>query len=183
MVGLRDYLQVVKRRKWVIVQAIVLVPLAAILYSLHEQPVYRASAQVLLSDQNLAAAVGGAQQNTSSNIPSATLVATQAQLARVPTIAQHAVAQLKGSVKAGKLRSSCSVSTSGTTYILSFKCSSNDKVLAAKMVNAYAGQYTLFRRQLDTNAIESARRQVAAKVHQLVVAGQKGTILSALEER
>jgi len=184
VVGLRDYLQVVKRRKWVIIQAIVLVPLAAVLYSLHEQPVYRASAQVLLSDQNLAASLSGTQQTSSSSIPSATLVATQAQLARVPSIARHAVARLKsGKVKAGKLRSSCDVAASQSTYILTFKCSSNNKVLAAEMVNAYAEQYTLFRRQLDTNAIESARRQVAAKVHQLVASGQKGTILSALEER
>ncbi len=53
--SLRDYLHVVRRRKWIILQAVVLVPAAAIAFSLHQQKLYQASAQVLLSSQNLAA--------------------------------------------------------------------------------------------------------------------------------
>ena len=51
---LRDYLQVVRRRKWIILTAVVLVPLAAVAFSLHQQKLYQASAQVLLNSQNLA---------------------------------------------------------------------------------------------------------------------------------
>ena len=179
--GLREYLQVVKRRKWVIVQAIVLVPLVAVLYSLHERPVYQASAQVLLSDQGLASALG---QSTVSNVPDTTLVATQAQLAQVPAIGQRAVQQLRlKGMSSGQFLSSCSVSSSLTTDILGFSCHSHDASLATRMVNAYGLQYTLYRRLLDTNAIVAARRQVSSKIHQLTAAGQKGSVLNALEER
>ena len=50
---LRDYLRVVRRRKWIILQAVVLVPLAAVLVSLRQQDLYESSAQVLLSKADL----------------------------------------------------------------------------------------------------------------------------------
>ena len=52
---LRDYLHVLRRRKWLVILAVFLVPAAAIGFSLHQQKLYQASAQVLLSTQNLAA--------------------------------------------------------------------------------------------------------------------------------
>lgn len=180
--SLRDYLQVVKRRKWVIVQAIVLVPLAAVLYSLHERPLYQASARVLLSDQSLATTLG--TQPATSNVPDTTLVATQAQLAEVPAIGQRAIAQLHlRGITPAEFLARCGVSSSATTDILGFSCTSNDAALATRMVNAYSLQYTLYRRQLDTNAIVAARRQVSAKIKQLMAAGQKGSVLNTLEER
>ncbi len=51
---LRDYLRVASRRKWIIAQSIVLLPLVAVGLSLHQQKMYRASAEVLLATQNLA---------------------------------------------------------------------------------------------------------------------------------
>ena len=61
---LRDYLDVVKRRKWVILQALVLVPAAAIAFSLTQTKLYEASAEVLISQQNLAAALTGTEGAT-----------------------------------------------------------------------------------------------------------------------
>ena len=66
---LRDYLHVVRRRKWIILQAVVLVPAAAIAFSLHQQKLYQASAQVLLSSQNLAAELTGTQNTGVSRRP------------------------------------------------------------------------------------------------------------------
>lgn len=181
--GLRDYLQVVKRRKWVIVQAIVLVPLAAVLFSLSEKSVYQAGAQVLLSDQGLTSALN-ATPTLANNSPDATSVATQAQLAQVPAIGQRAIALLHlKDITPGQYLAECAVSSSTSTDILGFTCQGTDRRLAARMVNAYAIAYTQYRRQLDTNAIESARRQVSTKIQQLTTSGQKGSILTTLEER
>lgn len=180
--SLRDYLQVIRRRKWVILQAVVLVPVVAVLYSLHQTPLYSASSQVLLSNQGLANAL--AVQPTYSNVPDTTLVATQAQLARVPKIAQAALEQLHLRDRtATAFLAECSVSSSTTTDVLGFSCSDTDRPLAVRLVNAYSLQYTLYRRQLDTNAIESARRGVAAKASQLAAQGEKGAVYSSLVER
>jgi uncharacterized protein involved in exopolysaccharide biosynthesis len=48
---LREYLTTIRRRKWVIAQAVVLLPVVAIAFSLHQQTLFRADAEVLLSQQ------------------------------------------------------------------------------------------------------------------------------------
>src|ERR1035437_3835285 len=92
---LRDYLHVVRRRKWIILQAVVLVPLAAVLFSLHQQTLYTAGAQVLLSSQNLAAQLTGTQ-STGINLQPDRIAQTQADVARVPELAQRVLAQITG---------------------------------------------------------------------------------------
>ena len=61
-VTLHDYLRVVRRRKWMVVQAALLLSLAALAFSLHQQRLYEASADVLLNSQNT--------DDTSSGTPS-----------------------------------------------------------------------------------------------------------------
>src|SRR5438270_3409641 len=46
-----DRLRVANRRKWIIAQAIVLLPLVAVGLSLHQRKLYRASAEVLRSEE------------------------------------------------------------------------------------------------------------------------------------
>jgi len=180
--SLREYMGVVRRRKWIILQAVVLVPLVALVYSLHKPVVYSASSQVLLSGQDLSNALSGVQSATSSSQDS-TQVATQAQLASVPQIARRAIAQLGSrSLTPGEFLADCWV-TSGSTNILTFHCSNGDPALAARMVNQYAVQYVNYRRQLDTNSLESARREVESKIQQLHSQGEKGGLYATLVER
>src|SRR3954453_13218499 len=88
--SLRDYLRVVRRRKWIILQAVVLVPLAAVLLSLHQQKLYQASSQVLLIHQNLANHLSGIQGPGLYQSADRT-VGTQERLARVPAVAASAL--------------------------------------------------------------------------------------------
>ena len=59
--GVRTYLQVLRRRKWIFLQALILVPLLALALSLRQTPLYQASAQVLLKYQNLTGGLSGIQ--------------------------------------------------------------------------------------------------------------------------
>ena len=56
---LHDYLRVVRRRKWLVVLAALILSLAALAFSLHQQKRYEASADVLLNSQNAAATPAG----------------------------------------------------------------------------------------------------------------------------
>src|ERR1700730_5834115 len=87
---LRDYLHVVRRRKWVILAALVPLPRAAVLFSRHQPKKYEASAQVLLSRQNLSNALTGTVDPTVYLQPD-WLTQTQADVARVPTVAARAL--------------------------------------------------------------------------------------------
>src|SRR5438477_12368900 len=87
---LRDYLRVARRRKWSIAQAVVLVPLVAVALSLHQRTMYRASAEVLLATQNVANQLNGINDPTLMQ-DADRRAQTQADLARVPDVARHAL--------------------------------------------------------------------------------------------
>lgn len=181
--SLRDYLHIVRRQKWIILQAIVLVPIAALLYSWHETPKYQASSQVLLSGQDFQNALNGVNTPTNSSSDQ-TQVATQAQIAHIPAIARRTIATLGlSSMTAQQFLAACSVSSSLNTDLLNFTCENTDPQLAERMVNEYANQYTLYRRQLDTTALETARLSVAAKVKQLQASGNTGALYNTLVGR
>ena len=69
-VTLHDYLRVVRRRKWMVVQGALLLTLAAVAFSLHQHRLYEASADVLLSAEDSAATVPGTSLTGLSHDPS-----------------------------------------------------------------------------------------------------------------
>lgn len=179
---LRDYLNVARRRKWIIVQAVVLVPLAAVAFSLHQPKLYEASAQVLLSSQNLAAELTGTQTGTSA--PDR-VAQTQADLAGTPGVAALTLRRVPGTglTPAGFL-GGASVSTAANADLLNLSVSNRDPVLAQKLVDAYANAYTLYRRELDTSAIRHALAGVDKRIAQLGRAHDtKSSLYGSLVER
>ena len=175
--SLRDYLHVVRRRKWIILGAVVLVPLAVVAFSLQQQKLYRASAQVLLSTQNLAAALTGTQQTGITQDPTR-IAQTQADVARVPTIAQRVLAGFPGTgLTSQQFLDDSTVSTAPNADILTFSVTNHDPLVARELVDAYARVYTIYRRQLDTAAIASALKKVDASIKALLRSGGRHTSL------
>jgi succinoglycan biosynthesis transport protein ExoP len=174
---LRDYLNVLWWRKWVVLQAIVIVPLAAGLLANREPALYNASAGVLLNTQN-----PPDPSNLSAPTPQnpVRVATTQAQLARVPEVAQKAVeaAGLTG-WSASDLLGISSVGTSTDSDILTFSVTSGDPALATLLANAYAHQFTVYRNELDKTAIEEARAAAEDRIAALESAGQANSPLHA----
>jgi Mrp family chromosome partitioning ATPase/capsular polysaccharide biosynthesis protein len=179
---LRDYLHVVRRRKWIILLAVVLLPLAAVLFSLHQQTLYRADAQVLLSSQNLAAQLTGTQAVIN---PPDRVAQTQADVARVPQLARSVLVRVPGSgLTAQQLLLASSVSAATNVDILAFSVTNHDPALARRLVNAYAAAYTVYRRQLDTAPIARALARVNARIKELVRAhDRRSALYASLVER
>jgi len=176
---LRDYLNVVRRRRWIILQAVVLVPMAAIFFSLHQQKLYKAEAQVLLSAQNLAAQLTGTQ-STGINLQPDRIAQTQAGVARVPMVPQRVLDSIGDTgLTVGDFLGESGVSTAPNADLLTFSVTNHNQFLARRLVNAYAQQYTIYRRQLDTASIKSALERVNARIKQLVRDGGRRTALYA----
>jgi polysaccharide biosynthesis transport protein len=176
---LRDYLHVLRRRKWLVVQAVVLVPAAALAFSIHQQKLYQASAQVLLSSQNLANQLTGTQQ-TGVNVQADRVAQTQADVARVPAIAARVLRRVPGTgLTVQRFLSRSSVTTAANADLLTFDVVNRDPALARRLVDEYASSYTVYRRNLDTAAIHAALQNVDARIHQLVDAGGRGGALYA----
>ena len=66
---LRDYLRVLRRRKWIILQAVVIVPAVAVALSLRQQAMYRATSEVLLPTQSGLNTINGTNDPTASQSP------------------------------------------------------------------------------------------------------------------
>jgi polysaccharide biosynthesis transport protein len=165
-VTLQDYLRVVRRRKWMVVQAAVLLTLAAVAFSLHQQALYEASADVLLSAENVSSAVPGSVSGLSQDPERTTQ--TQAQVARVPAIVQGALDRVDapGMTVADFLANS-SVSSSPTSDILTFAVTNPDSALARQLANAYAQSYSAYRQKSYGDAIERSLTDVDGRLQRL----------------
>jgi tyrosine-protein kinase len=166
-VTLHDYLRVVRRRKWIIAEAALLLMLAAVAFSLHQQRRYEASADVLLSAENLSATVPGTSLNGLSQDPERT-TQTQAQVARVPEVVQGALDRVSGTgLSVADFLANSSVSTSPTSDILTFAVTNRDAALAEQLANAYAQSYSTYRQRLYTDSIERAIADVDRRLQRL----------------
>jgi capsular exopolysaccharide synthesis family protein len=164
--GLRDQIRVLRRRKWLILAAIVVVPVATVLISTSRPPEYQATAQVLLSNQSLPS---GTSSTPTGPVPlDPQWVQTQADLARTPVLAGRVLraAHVTGhSVQA--LLGSSSVTPALNANLLTFQVTDRVPSTAVKLATAYASQFTDYRRQLDTAAIERLRSGVATRIQRL----------------
>src|SRR6476646_9571502 len=174
---LSEYIAVVRRRKWVVLQAVLLVPVAAVVLSLQQHKVFESSAQVLLSRQNLSTNLTGTP-DPSLFVQADRVTQTQADLARVEPIARKVVEKVhaNGLTAAGLLRSS-SVTELPNADLLVFTVRNADPALSRRLASAYAQQYTIYRRRLDTGSLQRARAHVKARIAQLAREGQTGSAL------
>jgi succinoglycan biosynthesis transport protein ExoP len=174
--SLRDYLRVVSRRKWVIVSAVVLVPLAAVFFSLRQETLYQSHAKVLLSSTNLASALTNTPDQSSSAQPDR-VAQTQAQLARVPDVAARTLRRVGVRRPIREFLARSSVSTGLNSDLLDFAVTDHDQTLARRLATAYAYEYTIYRQQLDTGALRRARAEAGKHIQALVAAGDRRSAL------
>lgn len=173
---LRDYLQVIRRRKWIIVLAVLIVPLAALAFSLHQESEYQGTAQVLLSSQDLGNQLTGTQ-DASVYTPADRRAQTQADLARVPAVAQRAIRSAGVGLTPTAFLAASSVSADANADILSFSVTNHDPALAARLATAYAHAYVEYRLEVDTAPIDTALAEVNSQISQLPT---KGTLYNSL---
>ena len=168
--SLSSYLRVLRRRKWVIVVCMLVVPITAYFYSARQPAQYQSSAQVYLSSQDLAGALTGI---SSAYVDQARLADTAASLAHVPAVARDAIAsaRVKGVTEAGLLGSTSIVPQTGTD-ILTFTVTNQQPELAERLANAYAKAFTRYRGQLDSDAVRLARKELNNRLHALEASGE-----------
>ena len=176
--SLTDHLRVARRRKWVILQAVIVVPVAAILFSLQQPRLYEASSEVLLSRQNLAAALTDTPDVTLSQ-EAARLVETQANLARVPVVAARTLTNANVAGTPQEFLDSSEVSAKANADLLVFRVKNRSRALAARLATEYAEQFTVYRRELDTAALQRARRELGRRLAELEQDGQNRSALYA----
>jgi len=168
---LNDYLSVLARRKWIVVQALVLVPLTAVLIALRQDAVYSASSEVFLSRQDIGSQLLGLTNSNLYTDPER-FAQTQADLAGSPELADRAVKAAGVDESGGALLASSDITPKPNADILVFTVRNNVAERAMRLANAYADQFTGFRRELDTGAIRQTLAKINARLTALGAAGK-----------
>lgn len=174
---LRDRLSILSRQKWIVVLAVTMVPFVAAMASHRQQHLYQASATVLVNQQN--ATAEALNLNSSVSAPPDRYAATQALLARVPTVAAMAVnaAKVPG-YPAPALLANSTVSADPLADLLTFAVTDPRPAVAIKLTNAYAQQFTRYRHQLDSAVLAAAIADAQRKINSLAASGRGASLLS-----
>lgn len=160
-----DYVAILRRRKWIILQAALIIPIAAYIYSSTKPKEYSASADVLLTSSVT-------QVASPLNSDTQGIVDTQTQIASTPDMAERVVKAAKVTTRsAGQVLGEMSVAEVGSSDVLRFTVTDRDPAIANVLANAYAAQYTTFRRQLDSAFIDNSRKELEARIKALRSAG------------
>jgi succinoglycan biosynthesis transport protein ExoP len=154
---LRDYLRVVRRRKWTIALVTIVVVGAAIGLSLIQTPVYRATAEVLLQAKSSESLF---DPSTGNRNDPARAIQTEMQVLRSRPVRDLVEKKLGSSPKV-------SAAAVGQTDVIAVSAESTDPDRAAAIANAYATSYIEFRRSQSVDDLLSAAEQIQQKITDL----------------
>ena len=181
---LADYLAVVRRRKWVMILPLLVVPVVAYFYSAQQSARYAATAEVWVSREQVSTAVTGIASPEFNTDPSR-FTETQAGLARVPEVVADALKRsgVRG-VATGEFVENSSVTPHSNSDLLTFTVEDIAPLRAARLVTAYAHAFSDYRLHLATASLATARADLEANLRKLDRRGLTDTALyRQLEER
>jgi succinoglycan biosynthesis transport protein ExoP len=171
-----EYLQILKRRKWIILQCLLLAPLAALLLSLRQAAEYQASAGVLL-DLDRANSLSHSSSAAPAEDP-ARVVENQARLASSLPVAERVVrASRPAFANARALLDHSAVSTSEGFDLLTISVRHSSRRSAVAVANAYANEYV---RYLEATAATQNRAALASVQGRLTELRRQGITRGAL---
>lgn len=173
---LEQLLRIVRRRKLVVLQALVAVPLLALLFSLSQENQYTASATLLFRQ-----APSGVTEGEDVIDPTRE-AATNGQLVGLPVVASKAAESLDG-VSGAEVLDSVEVEPSSEADTAKISATTGDAELSAEMANAYGNAYIDFRRQADRSQVQDAIDVAESSLENLTPAEQEGKAGAALNEQ
>lgn len=160
---LRDYLNVILARKWVIIQAVVVVTLTALVASLLQPAVYEGEAKVLIAEKGSGADLFGSLGLDISSQPERGLQ-TQVQLMQVRPLLENTVRELDLGVTPEALSKRVTVSAVGQTNIVTIVASDGDPEMAAAISNTLADEFVAWSRDYKRESIQAAAEEVETRL-------------------
>lgn len=154
---LRDYLQVLARRKWTVALAALIVVGTALVASFLQTPVYQGTAQILLQPRSMESLFN---PNTGQRVDPARQLQTEIQLLRSEPVRAEVRRQLG-------TEASISARPVGHTDVIEVTARSTDPGRAARVANTYSRAYIDFRLKQAVDDLIAAGAELQAKVSAL----------------
>ncbi len=180
--GLERSLQVLRRRKWLILLCLLVVSESALGLSLLQPKEYDATAQLLFRDPQLADKVFGSTVLAPSIDPDRE-AATNDQLASLEEVADRTSRLYRGRLTLDDIRAKVSVQSTPKSNVVAVTASDSNPAAAARLANAYAEQYIAFRREADRSKIDEARGLVDRQYQALSPVERAGRRGRSLQDR
>jgi polysaccharide biosynthesis transport protein len=156
---LRDYLQVLRRRKAIIALSVAAVLAVALTASYSQTPLYAATAKLLLKPRS-AEYVFSNNSGSQSEVLSARSVETEIEVIKTEPV-RELVRNKIGSAPAVQVR------PVGQTDLVTIRAESTDPARASQVANAYASAYIDFRRKQAFDELSAASEEVQTKITDL----------------
>jgi succinoglycan biosynthesis transport protein ExoP len=177
---LRDHLAVLRRRKWIILQALVIVPVLAVFLAMRHEKLYSAQSQVLVNYDDIASQVTGTGGGGTVYQPVERVAATLASVAHTMPVAEATARALNVPERnASWVLAETYVSADPLSNLLYVTATDPDRELARRIANEFARQFTIYQAQLDTASLNNAIKGAQASLKKLAVQGRSDSPLSS----
>ncbi len=183
---LKDYINVIIARKWVIVGTTALVVFAALLFSLLQVPVYESRVMILADINRAGESASDSLISFAFNDPNL-FIQTQAEIIGTRTMAQAVYDRLEYDYEEARyqreegkevyipdslpspeeLRDSVKVERAQNTNVFEIAASNTDPLLARDIAQAYGEEYILNRQLSAIKQISDARKEVWNRITEL----------------
>jgi succinoglycan biosynthesis transport protein ExoP len=155
-------------RRWVIAAVVLVCTGAALGLSMTQKPRYEASSQVLISRTNLGNVLTGTPDPTAQEFDFNRIIQTQANLARVPRVAQRTLQSIVVTDRTPQdFLDSSQVTTDPNTDILTLTVQDGDRRLAVRLASAYAREFVGYKRDATVNRLEGLQKDLEAELETL----------------
>lgn len=153
---LRDYGNVLARRRWIVIFAVALTTLTAVALTALQTPVYSASADVLVQQRGQ----GGFFENQSNYVDPTRAIDTEIQVIE----GQEVNKRVQDDLGLSELPPGASASAVGSTDVISIAVSDANSSNAATLADAYAVAYVDVRREQAVNELLKASAEVQVAI-------------------
>jgi Mrp family chromosome partitioning ATPase/capsular polysaccharide biosynthesis protein len=179
--GLRDHLRVLRRRWWILLIPILLVPAAAAYVSHRQTELYEASANVLVNFADVSAATAPLSGEPAFSKEDANrFLATQATLARAPVIAAKTLKAVGLEEREPQdLLANSRATVSGATSVMTLAVTDHNPQLAKRLVREYSRQYIDYRRRIDTGALSRTIAKINDRLKRFRTAAERRSTVYA----
>ena len=154
-----------RRRKWLVLQAVILVPLAVLAFSLTQDELYQGESQVLLNSKDPTQAIRGDFSGSQSADERDRDAATQADVAQSPGLARRVLRRVGARGQTPEqLLDKTEVKARSGSDLLTFRVRDEDPARARRLANAYGAEYVRYRARLGAAALDVAERDVKQRL-------------------
>ena len=155
------------RNRWKIVLACaIILPAAALAFSLSQQKQYSTSASLLFRDPQFDQKLFGSTVFAPTVDP-AREAATNVRLVSLKVVADRTAKQLHVGLGGQEVLNHITVASEGQSDVVSITATDPSPPFAAKLANAFAQEYIGFRRDADRSKIQAAQQLVQRQISQI----------------